>query len=95
MNEKMRAEFEVWLVGFRNNGDLESIVAARSTDSDGATTYRFDDDDATMGITAMWLGWQASRAALEVELPFKFGNGMMRADQVIAAIEAAGARVKP
>lgn len=40
-------------------------------------------------------GWQASRAALEVELPFEFVNGTMRADQVIAAIESAGVRVKP
>lgn len=50
---------------------------------------------STLYCESAWRGWQASRAALAVELPFEFVNGTMRADQVIAAIEAAGVRVKP
>jgi hypothetical protein len=41
-----------------------------------------------------WSAWQASRAALCVELPIEFCNGTMNADRVRSAIESTGVRVK-
>lgn len=50
-------------------------------------------------IRAMWIGWQASRTELVVELPERFdkydsGDWTYWADGVDAAIEAAGIRTK-
>lgn len=68
-DEKMRAEFEAWIVNFLDDAELDDIVAARSTEGEN-TIYKFEGDvDSTMTITAMWLAWQASRASLCVELP--------------------------
>lgn len=80
-NDKMREEFEAWTI--REFWLAECALARKKSG-----VYR--DSRAAFA----WAAWQASRAALVVELPFEFVNGMMRADQVIAAIEAAGVRVK-
>lgn len=47
-------------------------------------------------VNPMWLAWQASRAALVIELPQEDGmHGHLWAPDVVAAIEAAGVKVKP
>lgn len=102
-DEKMRAEFEDWLCGFLNEADRDEIVSARRTEDNGETVYWFEgDDDSSLGITAMWVGWQASRAALVVELPKQYDIGGLACDahdRAVAlcsdAVESAGVRVKP
>jgi hypothetical protein len=63
------------------------------------TTPVTDDGDATVMQVALW-AWQASRAALVIDLPDyldtdKLGFPAYDAAVVDAAIEAAGVKVKP
>lgn len=86
--DKMRAEFEAWCVGFHIGSPLE----------------RYDDDPAVYRdwhVQCAWCAWQASRAALVIELPPEWppisekdeGANEMRENCAIA-IEAAGVTVK-
>lgn len=90
-DEKMRAEFEGWIAErIANNGVRHWLKRKPSEDLiDNGGPYQM------VWVEAAWQGWQASRVALVVDLPFEFVNGMMRADGVISSIEAAGVRVKP
>lgn len=104
-DEKMRAEFEAWYADHfsRARGvdcSAEIIASMREGDLYGDRGY----------LNGCWIGWQASRAALVVELPTKISefntdeNGFVNPaaaehdeaiDDCRDAIEAAGVRVKP
>jgi len=86
MTDKMREEFEAWMTGL---GYSESSLWR--VDIEGSPRF-----GQYMGVTVseMWSAWQASRAALVVELPTPAHWSLDR-DMVIDAIEAAGVKVKP
>ncbi len=46
-------------------------------------------------IQHCWLSWQASRESLVVELPDEEPGYMYYAPHMVAALEAAGVRIKP
>lgn len=83
---KMREEFEEWCKGFHVGSSLE----------------RYEDDPGVYldwNVQCVWRAWQASRAALVIELPPQWYDAredgdIMDANAVIAAVEAAGVRVK-
>jgi hypothetical protein len=63
----MREEFEAWFMGLLSI-DLSSY---HQVDEKGVDGYVFDDtnDERTSIATCAFLAWQASRAALVIELP--------------------------
>jgi hypothetical protein len=80
MTESMKAEF---------------LAAFRSQFHFGEMTATANDQADAMLKAAAW-AWQASRAALVIELPQEDGmDGHLWAPDVVAAIEAAGVKVKP
>lgn len=92
-NEKMREEFEAWVVPYSKERlySYQDLVLKRSSDG-YATTW----------VDSMWIGWQASRAAIEVELPScrdsssaYFGDECYDPDELVKAIESLGLKVKP
>lgn len=98
--DKIREEFEAWLFEFLDNEDMEYVVKARAMQN-GQSIYLFEDDDeATTCITAMWVAWRASRAALSIELPESYPRhrdsyiDVMDAELVVEAIEEAGVMVR-
>lgn len=56
--------FEKWLVGFCGI-EKEELKNARSEDDKGNPIYEFEDDDQTIVVTSMWVGWQAGRDEFE------------------------------
>lgn len=79
--EKMRAEFEAWY-GCSCEWHGSDVEHDGNEYIDGNVQLAFD-------------AWQASRAALVVELPGDDGmDGHLWAPDVVAAIEAAGVTVK-
>lgn len=62
MEQAMREEFEAWL--------LPSWSRERFVDGEGDWQYVED------WVQGAWIGWQASRAALRVELPAKRSYSM-------------------
>lgn len=99
--EKMREEFEM---AFRSRGMLNAMScgALNSMLERGS-----DGEYRSIRVHGAWWGWQASRAAIEVELPEAFcaygGQGHHGSDpddayiveDVVRAIESLGLRVKP
>lgn len=89
MTDKMREEFEVWaLTNFINSETMKPLARCASE----ADEYRYS------LVNMAWIGWQASRAALVIELPTDIktmAGPVMYADDVRAAVEAAGLKVKP
>lgn len=90
-NERMRTEFEAW-------ANEEIGLTYRNTEPE------YNDEYLDSHTQMAWMAWQASRAALVVELPKELPpvpwhspvnswNGGLR--QARAAIEAAGVKVKP
>ena len=88
--EKMREGFEAW---------LESRLGERSA------IVRVDDGYLHLETEVAWQAWQASRAAVMVELPKPFSAAACRISLALrdkneilrecrAAIKAAGVRVK-
>ncbi|HXD09502.1 MAG TPA: hypothetical protein VN653_05525 [Anaerolineales bacterium] len=89
--EKMRKEFEAWAAKHKHNLLRDGVVV----------------DYACRYTDLAWPAWQASRAAIEVELPEPYGafgcmgHGMGEADTVIdydgtvEAIESLDLKVKP
>lgn len=82
--DKMREEFETWAVNFKGAFNLPLFVMK---DSDGVYT------DGMARIA--WLAWQASRAALVVELPQvswadNLGQECMLLDEVTRMLDKAG-----
>jgi hypothetical protein len=90
--EKIREQFESWHRG---------IVQGEPThDKYNNGDYR------NQHVQRYWLGWQASRAAIEVELPYRVGCGDFGAipsefgeyigyEDVKEEIESLGLKVKP
>lgn len=66
MSEKMRAEFEEWLIA---NTEFDTQRTAY------AMTKEEDQQYMCHRTNLAWLAWQASRAALVVELPDSTGCG--------------------
>lgn len=82
--EKMREEFEAWYIN-------EGYGDRRPT--------RHLEGYAAPNVNDMWLSWQASRAALCVELPKQWfdeglGCDLMEAHQVGKALDEAGVQYK-
>ncbi len=87
MNEQMRKEFEAWAKDASKGFTLYLYVAP----CDSGLVYT---NDLTL---RMWQAWQASRAALVVELPDWFVFGIDAAcyrDDVIEALNKAGVSYK-
>lgn len=80
----MREEFEAWL--------LPSWSRERFVDGEGDWQYVED------WVQGAWIGWQASRAALRVELPepYAFHQEVQTVllDRVKEALQQAGIEVK-
>ena len=92
MSDKSREEFESWYLKKYFEGGKQCGLEWLSTDVCGS--YRYE----RPGI--QWEIWQASRAALEIELPDNFdpdggGQWAMWQDLVVRSIEDAGVKVKP
>lgn len=87
-----REQFEKWLYQQRVRGITFSTID--KFDVDGEVYYKSPD------IQGQWNAWQASRAAIEIELPCiqkdinYIGSEHYDADEVIEAIEQAGLKVK-
>lgn len=89
-NEKIREEFEAWFIRTPGIGGYD---IAKYWDGTG-----YQDRGGTF-----WNCWQASRAAIEVELPMRkrilekdwLDWDCFSADKIVSAIEAAGLKVKP
>jgi len=86
MSDKMREEFEAWVLSGRSPEPVNKFIGGDYQDEI---------------VQAGWKGWQTSRQALEVELPsgFSCGEGyfsqwVMGADEVESSIRAAGIRIK-
>lgn len=83
-----REQFEAWCTKRRLSTDTDS-------DCWGQQKYKYD------RIQCMWDGWQASREAVEIELPsvtdaadWLVSVDVMESEHVISAIRAAGVKVK-
>ena len=76
MSEKMREDFEEWFSEYSLPCDGDWFKVDSCGDYDYPSTH-----DA-------WMGWQASRAALVVDLPEK--AALMSASSVYAALDDAG-----
>lgn len=88
-----REQFEAWLYQQRVRGITFSTID--KFDVDGEVYYKSPD------IHGQWNAWQASRAAIEIELPEPCSPGDFCIDipaqahhEVIEAIEQAGLKVK-
>ena len=93
--EKMREEFEAWYLVARSGPDLDP---AHDLNLDGDGVYYYQE------TFLMWKAWQASRAAIEVELPAlenssSYHDGADQRDAKVMecrkSIESLGLRVKP
>jgi len=80
MSEKIRREFEEWFYEYSLPCEGDWFKRDSCGDYDYPSTH-----DA-------WMGWQASRAALVVELPEK--AALMSASSVYAALDDAGVSYK-
>ena len=83
--EKMREEFECeWK-------KVSGRTPERSIAMDGQNSYENRIDDAA------WWAWQASRAAIEVELPSPAvqGGNCIRDHAIRGTLESLGLKVKP
>jgi len=90
MDEKMRAEFEAAIT-------RDSLEAGFDEPNLMRHLYHGKDMYADSGVQAAWWGWQASRAALVVELPERMDSAGCThvIEQCRQAIESIGVRVKP
>ena len=91
MSDKMRKEFEVWIISNWPNQSLARFNALHG-----------EADGEYQGFTVQhcWDAWKASRESLVIELSehFEFDNPGEAVDVLKAcreAIEAAGPKVKP
>ena len=82
MNDKMREEFEAWI----------------KTEFDGCMPRRKGKVYLSLYVNGAWKAWQASRAALCVELPKYYSTDSIGlaycADAVVDSLDAAGVRYK-
>lgn len=94
MSEQLRVGFEVFVLeeGRCQCYEHPAQLLGRNGSGDYAVTW----------VQGAWIGWQASREALVIELPEKWGEytevGSAVSDAIDEcreAIEAAGLKVKP
>lgn len=91
-NEKMREEFEAWVLSCWPNQSIARFNALHGVTEGEYTGFT---------VQHCWDAWKASRAAVEVELPeggYWAGyenEHMMESRDVRDAIEAAGLKVHP
>lgn len=82
-NDKMREEFEA-AVALEAKEPVLAVYLSRRDDTYSTSTLHF-----------AWWAWKASREALVIELPDEDGmQGHLWAPDVVAAMEAAGVKVK-
>lgn len=96
--EKMREEFEVWVSKKYPNESLHKCRADRGF------IYCVG-DYVVPAVHIAWLSWQASRAAIEVELPESFEHesygfldplgSAIYVDELTEVIRSLGLKVKP
>ena len=83
MNDKVREEFET-AVALEAKEPVLAVYLSRRDDTYSTSTLHF-----------AWWAWKQSREALVIELPDEDGmQGHLWAPDVVAAIEAAGVKVK-
>ena len=84
-NDKMREEFEAWAITCAWLGLSDECMEREETGYVG------------LELHAAWLAWQASRAAVVVELPKIFPDDSLSlvCSKYSQALEAAGLKVKP
>ena len=83
MTDKMREEFET-AVALEAKEPVLAVYLSRRDDTYSTSTLHF-----------AWWAWKASREALVIELPDEDGmQGHLWAPDVVAAMEAAGVKVK-
>lgn len=93
MTDKMREEFEAWQMRNMVGSGISEVFAKSSLSRDSEGVY-----SPIIGFA--WSVWQASRAVQVVELPETEWFGAVDPEpalcerKTIAAIEAAGVRVK-
>lgn len=90
--DKMREEFEAWHVEQCKADGMDWYDLSSELDRDG-------DGYVYTGAKYAWRGWQASRAALCVELPIQYQAPLvdepaMDADEVRWALEESGVSYK-
>lgn len=90
MSEKMREEFEEWLIA---NTEFDTQRTAF------AMTKEEDQQYMCHRTNLAWLAWQASRAALVVELPHAVHINIsermvLLEDDVIDSLESSGVKCK-
>lgn len=97
MSDLMREEFEVWQAKETPGADLDHCGELIGS-GPSRVSYR------NMYVAERWIGWQASRESLVIELPADahlsrdgldehYQAGHMR-DQIVEAIHAAGVKTK-
>lgn len=99
---KMREEFEAWFCK-KIGVDQDYLVRSRTDEGDNGWPYRIRGTDgeenyevsAQVGVA--WLSWEASRAAVVVELPDpnEVHDSGDYCAETIDAIEAQGLKVAP
>lgn len=83
MNDKVREEFET-AVALEAKEPVLAVYLSRRDDTYSTSTLHF-----------AWWAWKQSREALVIELPDEDGmQGHLWAPDVVAAMEAAGVKVK-
>ncbi len=83
-NDKMREEFEAAFVEREHGLGRHPRLRRMATGN-----YEY------VEASSAWWAWQASRAAIEIELPDEQPGYQYYAPDVLGAIEAAGLKVKP
>ena len=88
-DDKIRSEFERWYWGAY--GDAFECLSAEALERDGDGDY--ENEHARFSFVA----WQASRQAIEIELPNPAvaGSNCIRDHAIRDCLESAGLKVKP
>lgn len=107
MSDKMREGFEEW-ASSEFGWHIADLIDARRTDDKGVECYIFKEEyDASVGISAAFMAWKASRESLVIELPAPlqadlnpygagYVNGSLKMrSECWEVIEKAGLKVKP
>ena len=89
--EKMRKEFEAWVISHAESISYKYIGRVLLKDSVGGYL--------SMWVDSAWIGWNASRAALCIDLPKQwvsreYDDEIMNAGEVIESLENAGVSFK-
>lgn len=90
-----REQFEEWWEINYHNGNPPRFGWGAWRDGEG---YKIDDDESE--LDGMWQAWQASRAAIEIEMPTVIwdmsedGSQHYDREEAIDAIQSAGFKVK-